>query len=110
MYTQWQVDIYSAGVLLLEMCHPFDTQMCVNGHRARWVPLCRPTRPCAWWMLIRKARARLPIWQGAFRRAHELAAPPAAAEHAASAHGMSEVPPEVVSAIRDGITDVPAER
>lgn len=34
----------------------------------------------------------------------------AAAEHAASAHGMSEVPPEVVSAIRDGITDVPAER
>ena len=30
----------------------------------------------------------------------------AAAEHAASAHGMTEVPDEVVSAIRAGITDV----
>jgi predicted small metal-binding protein len=29
----------------------------------------------------------------------------AAAEHAASAHGMTEVPDEVVSAIRSGITD-----
>ena len=29
----------------------------------------------------------------------------AAAEHAASAHGMSEVPDEVVAAIRSGITD-----
>jgi len=29
----------------------------------------------------------------------------AAAEHAASAHGMSEVPDEVVTAIRAGITD-----
>lgn len=29
----------------------------------------------------------------------------AAAEHAASAHGMSEVPDEVVAAIRAGITD-----
>ena len=28
-----------------------------------------------------------------------------AAAHAAEAHGMSEVPPEVVSAIRAGITD-----
>ena len=30
----------------------------------------------------------------------------AAAAHAAEAHGMTEVPPEVVSAIRAGITDV----
>jgi predicted small metal-binding protein len=30
----------------------------------------------------------------------------AAAAHAAEAHGMSEVPTEVVSAIRAGITDV----
>ncbi len=29
----------------------------------------------------------------------------AAAEHAATAHGMSEVPAEVVAAIRSGITD-----
>lgn len=29
----------------------------------------------------------------------------AAAAHAASAHGMSEVPPEVVDAIKAGITD-----
>ncbi len=29
----------------------------------------------------------------------------AAAAHAAEAHGMNEVPPEVVSAIRAGITD-----
>ena len=29
----------------------------------------------------------------------------AAAEHAASAHGMSEVPDEVVAAIRAGISD-----
>jgi predicted small metal-binding protein len=29
----------------------------------------------------------------------------AAAQHAADAHGMTEVPPEVVSAIRAGITD-----
>jgi predicted small metal-binding protein len=29
----------------------------------------------------------------------------AAAQHAASAHGMSEVPDEVVAAIRAGITD-----
>ncbi len=29
----------------------------------------------------------------------------AAAEHAAAAHGMTEVPDEVVSAIRDGISD-----
>ena len=29
----------------------------------------------------------------------------AAAAHAASAHGMSEVPDEVVAAIRSGITD-----
>jgi predicted small metal-binding protein len=29
----------------------------------------------------------------------------AAAEHAASAHGMTEVPDEVVAAIRAGITD-----
>ncbi len=29
----------------------------------------------------------------------------AAAEHAASAHGMDEVPDEVVAAIRAGITD-----
>lgn len=29
----------------------------------------------------------------------------AAAQHAAEAHGMSEVPPEVVGAIRAGITD-----
>jgi predicted small metal-binding protein len=29
----------------------------------------------------------------------------AAAQHAASAHGMSEVPDEVVAAIRSGITD-----
>ncbi len=29
----------------------------------------------------------------------------AAAAHAAEAHGMHEVPPEVVSAIRAGITD-----
>jgi predicted small metal-binding protein len=29
----------------------------------------------------------------------------AAAEHAASAHGMSEVPDEVAAAIRAGITD-----
>jgi predicted small metal-binding protein len=29
----------------------------------------------------------------------------AAAAHAAEAHGMSDVPPEVVSAIRAGITD-----
>lgn len=29
----------------------------------------------------------------------------AAAEHAASAHGMTEVPDEVVTAIRAGITD-----
>ncbi len=29
----------------------------------------------------------------------------AAAEHAASAHGMSEVPDDVVAAIRAGITD-----
>lgn len=28
-----------------------------------------------------------------------------AAAHAAEAHGMNEVPPEVVSAIRAGITD-----
>ncbi len=30
----------------------------------------------------------------------------AAAQHAADAHGMTEVPPEVVTAIRAGITDV----
>jgi predicted small metal-binding protein len=29
----------------------------------------------------------------------------AAAQHAADAHGMTEVPPEVVAAIRAGITD-----
>ena len=29
----------------------------------------------------------------------------AAAAHAADAHGMNEVPPEVVAAIRAGITD-----
>ncbi len=29
----------------------------------------------------------------------------AAAAHAATAHGMNEVPPEVVQAIRAGITD-----
>ena len=29
----------------------------------------------------------------------------AAAQHAAEAHGMSEVPDEVVAAIRSGITD-----
>ncbi|NOX29641.1 MAG: DUF1059 domain-containing protein [Actinobacteria bacterium] len=29
----------------------------------------------------------------------------AAAEHAADAHGMTDVPPEVVDAIRAGITD-----
>lgn len=29
----------------------------------------------------------------------------AAAAHAAAAHGMNEVPPEVVQAIRAGITD-----
>jgi len=29
----------------------------------------------------------------------------AAAQHAADAHGMSEVPPDVVGAIRAGITD-----
>jgi len=29
----------------------------------------------------------------------------AAAQHAADAHGMTEVPPEVVGAIRAGITD-----
>ncbi len=31
----------------------------------------------------------------------------AAARHAEEAHGMSEVPDEVVAAIRGGITDVP---
>jgi predicted small metal-binding protein len=30
----------------------------------------------------------------------------AAAQHAAEAHGMTEVPPEVVGAIKAGITDV----
>ena len=30
----------------------------------------------------------------------------AAAAHAAEAHGMADVPPEVVSAIKAGITDV----
>ena len=30
----------------------------------------------------------------------------AAAQHAAEAHGMSDVPPDVVAAIRSGITDV----
>jgi len=30
----------------------------------------------------------------------------AAAAHAAEAHGMSDVPPEVVAAIKAGITDV----
>lgn len=30
----------------------------------------------------------------------------AAAQHAAEAHGMSDVPPDVVAAIRSGIVDV----
>lgn len=30
----------------------------------------------------------------------------AAAQHAAEVHGMSDVPPEVVTAIRSGIVDV----
>lgn len=30
----------------------------------------------------------------------------AAAQHAAEAHGMSDVPPEVVAAIRSGIVEV----